>query len=230
MTRVLLVEDERAIADTVLYALEKGRYQSDWCATGEAALEALARRPAELIVLDVGLPDCNGFDLLRRIRELTEVPVIFLTAWSDEVDRIIGLELGGDDYVTKPFSPRELVARIGAVLRRSSAAPKSPSDALSGSFVVDDERLEVFFGGEPLQLSLYEYRVLTLLIGRPGKVFSREEILQRAWEDPGMITDRTIDAHIKAIRRKIKEVDPAADPIRTVRGVGYALKPEGASG
>jgi two-component system catabolic regulation response regulator CreB len=154
--------------------------------------------------------------------------VVFLTARSDEVDRIVGLELGAEDYISKPFSPRELTARVRTVLRRvvRSAAPNGPAATAQaqGAFSVDDERRHIAYHGQPLELSRYEYRVLKLLIGRPGRVFSRDEILQQAWDEPDASFDRTVDAHIKMIRAKLKAVQPDVDPIRTHRGEGYSLR------
>ena len=218
---VLLVEDEPSIADTISYALQTEGFHCSWCATGKEALEILGGKAVDLIVLDVGLPDGNGFELCKTIRKSSTTPIIFLTARIDEIDRVVGLEIGGDDYMVKPFSPRELAARIKAVLRRVAApaavAPKTP-------FRVDGDRRRIHFRGHPLALSRYEYRLLTVLIQRPGWVFSRERLMELAWDEPESSMDRTVDAHIKSIRAKLRAVDPHDDPIQTHRGMGYSLK------
>jgi len=228
--RILVVEDEPGIADSVVYALGTEGFEAVWCATGGAARAELARGGAALIVLDIGLPDCNGFDLCREIRRSSAVPIIFLTARKAEVDRIVGLELGADDYVVKPFSPREVTARVRAVLRRTAAAaPAAPSGPergrprAAGRFEVDPERLSIRYGGQPLALSRYEFRLLRLLIENPGRVFSREQIMERVWEEPEASLDRTVDTHIKTLRAKLRAVRPREDPIRTHRGSGYSL-------
>mgnify|MGYP000430161581 CR=1 FL=1 len=229
--KILMIEDERAIADTVVYALEREGFEAIWCGTGAKGLETLQTEEPVLIILDIGLPDYNGLELCKEIRKDSEVPIIFLSARNEEMDRILGLELGGDDYVTKPFSPRELVARVRSVLRRhrrnnqSTPPPDDKELRVVGPFEDDLEQLRIRYHGKLLDLSRYEYRLLSLLLARPGKVFSRDSILMQAWEDPGMTTDRTVDAHIKSIRKKMKQVDPDKDPIRTVRGVGYAFEP-----
>jgi two-component system catabolic regulation response regulator CreB len=226
--RILVVEDEPAIADTISYALATDGFEPVWRATGRAALEEARNGSIGLIVLDVGLPDINGFELFKQLGALTDAPVVFLTARADEVDRVVGLELGADDYVPKPFSPRELTARVRTVLRRvAKAAAPAASRAAStakGPFSVDDERRSITYCGHPLELSRYEYRVLKLLINRPGRVFSRDEILQQAWDEPDASFDRTVDAHIKMLRAKLKAVQPGRDPIRTHRGEGYSLR------
>jgi two-component system, OmpR family, catabolic regulation response regulator CreB len=225
--RILIVEDEPAIADTIAYALSTDGFEPVWRATGEAALKEAARGPLALVVLDVGLPDINGFDLFKQLAAVTQAPVIFLTARTDEVDRVVGLELGADDYVSKPFSPRELTARVRTVLRRmAKAAPAATADLAPdtpGPFAVDDERRTITFLGKPLDLSRYEYRLLKLLVSRPGRVFSRDEILQHAWDEPEASFDRTVDAHVKQLRAKLKAVAPDAEVIRTHRGEGYSL-------
>jgi two-component system, OmpR family, catabolic regulation response regulator CreB len=223
--RILVVEDEPAIADTIVYALATDGFEPEWCATGAAALAAAEQLPAALAVLDIGLPDTNGFELFRRLQKLdAAMPVIFLTARSSEIDRVVGLELGADDYIGKPFSPRELVARVRTVLRRSQrpAAPAMP--AASSVFSVDDEKKAIRFRGRTLDLSRTEYRLLKVLVERPGRVYSRDELMQRAWDDPASAFDRTVDAHIKALRAKLREVDESADPICTHRGLGYSLR------
>ncbi|MCB9642122.1 MAG: two-component system response regulator CreB [Myxococcales bacterium] len=227
---ILIIEDERPIAETLLYALGREGFGTHWSMTGGEGLTWLRAQKPSLVVLDIGLPDCNGLDLCRDIRTESQVPILFLSARAEEVDRILGLELGGDDYVTKPFSPREVVARIRSILRRVGtpvpANEESEGEApLSiGPFLEDKEKMRISYHGEQLELSRYEYRLLSLLLGRPGKVFSREEILSRAWEEPEMTMDRTVDAHIKSIRKKMRAVHEEDDPIRTVRGVGYALE------
>ncbi|HXF46494.1 MAG TPA: winged helix-turn-helix domain-containing protein, partial [Burkholderiaceae bacterium] len=185
--------------------------------------------PFALAILDVGLPDANGFDLFKRLQQLAPaMPAIFLTARSGEVDRVVGLELGADDYVPKPFSPRELVARVRTVLRRlARAAAAAPQAA---EFAVDDERKTIRFRGRALELSRLEYRLLKVLIERPGRVYSRDELMNLAWDDPTASFDRTVDAHIKQLRAKLRAVDPAADPIQTHRGLGYSLREDGGDG
>ncbi len=220
--RILVVEDEPAIADTIVYALATDGFDPVWCATGAAALDAVRGAPAALAVLDIGLPDINGFELFKRLQQEFGLPAIFLTARTSEIDRVVGLELGADDYVAKPFSPRELVARVRTVLRRA----QRPATAPHGAFVVDDEKKTIRFRGRSLDLSRTEYRLLKVLIDRPGRVWSRDELMQRAWDDPAAAFDRTVDAHVKGLRAKLREIDPAADPIATHRGMGYSLREE----
>jgi len=241
--RILIIEDEPAIADTLGYALRTEGFAPEWHATGRAGLAALAGpgKPVALVLLDVGLPDTNGFEVCRAIRTHSAVPVLFLTARGGEIDRVLGLELGGDDYVTKPFSPREVTARVKAILRRGipTASPVVGQTAgpapgqrsgLQGKteFSVDEERREVRYHGVALELTRYEYGLLWALLARPGRVFSRDELMHAAWEDPGASLDRTVDAHIKKLRAKLRAVAPDADPIQTHRGIGYALKAEAA--
>ncbi len=229
-SRILIVEDEAAIADTLVYAVSTDGFVPIWCATGAAALAEIDREPPDLIVLDVGLPDINGFELFRLMAARTAAPVIFLTARSAEVDRIVGLELGADDYIAKPFSPRELTARIRTVLRRlhrsQNGTPPPPIPA-APPFEVDEEKLRIRYFGLALNLTRYEYRLLRLLIQRPGRVYSRDELLSRAWDEPEASYDRTVDAHIKTLRAKLKAIQPGIEAIETHRGSGYALKEPG---
>lgn len=228
---ILVVEDEPAIADTLIYALKTEGFEPEWCATGRAALAALGTKPFALVVLDVGLPDGSGFDVCKTIRAQSKVPVLFLTARNTELDRVLGLELGGDDYLVKPFSPRELTARVKAILRRTNGslsstetpAPPAPP-AAAGGFRVDDERCTISFRDAPLELTRYEFRLLKTLVSKPGRVFSRDQLMEAAWEDPAASLDRTVDAHIKTLRAKLRAVAPDVDPIQTHRGLGYSLR------
>ena len=218
MARVLLVEDEVAIADAVLYALRAEGLHVEHSLLGQPALERLRRERFDVVVLDVGLPDLDGFALCRQLRGFSQVPVIFLSARDAEVDRVVGLELGADDYVTKPFSPRELVARVRAVLRRSRGAPAG------AGFEHDPEGHRVFFRGRLLDLTRYEYGLLAALLQRPGAILTRAQLLDRVWGSDSETSDRTVDTHVKTLRAKLRDVDPDADPIRTQRGLGYALQ------
>jgi two-component system catabolic regulation response regulator CreB len=235
--RILLVEDEPGIADTLQYVLSTDGFAPVWCSTAEEALRQFEAELPALVVLDVGLPDLNGFALFRRLQALpggNQVPMLFLTARSDEIDRVVGLELGADDYIAKPFSPRELVARVRTILRRSarptlvaaSPTPAAPSATAAMSapiFALDEERHQIRFYGRTLDLSRYEYGVLRMLVQKPGRVFTRDELLLKVWGDANDSFDRTVDAHIKTLRAKLKTVAPALEPIRTLRGTGYAL-------
>ena len=228
--RILVVEDEPAIADTIVYALSTDGFEPVWHSTSAAALQAVGDGPDfALAILDVGLPDINGFELFKRLSvAVPALPAVFLTARSGEIDRVVGLELGADDYIAKPFSPRELVARVRTILRRvqRAAAPVVPVAPVpvAGDFEVDDERKTIRYRGKALSLSRTEYRLLKVLIERPGRVFSRDELMQRAWDDPAAAFDRTVDAHVKLVRAKLREIAPDEDPIVTHRGLGYALK------
>jgi two-component system catabolic regulation response regulator CreB len=176
-------------------------------------------------VLDVGLPDINGFDLFKQLRAaLPELPALFLTARAGEIDRVVGLELGADDYVAKPFSPRELVARVRTILRRAQKVAAAPATASAHGFAVDDERKQIRYRGKALDLSRTEYRLLKVLIDRPGRVYTRDELMDRAWDDPASAFDRTVDAHVKMLRAKLRALAPEADPIQTHRGMGYSLR------
>jgi two-component system catabolic regulation response regulator CreB len=220
--KILIVEDEPAIAETIQYALETDGFETRCLSSGTPALALLEQEAIDLIVLDIGLPDISGLELCKEIRKTRQLPVIFLTARSDEVDRVVGLEIGADDYVVKPFSPRELAARVRAVLRR--ARPSTEAISLPDTFKVDASRRQITYSGTPMELSRYEYNLLVILIQRPGHVFSREHLMQLAWDEPEAAMDRTVDAHIKNIRAKLKTINPEIDPIVTHRGIGYALK------
>ena len=224
--RILVIEDETAISDAIAYALETEGFLWHVSDTGAGGLKELDRHAPQLVILDVGLPDMSGFDVFREIRKQSRVPVVFLTARSEEVDRVSGLEMGADDYVTKPFSLRELTARIRAVLRRSGPdATQHPETGSSRTpFEVDEARHQISYRGVPLTLSRYEYGILSLLVRRPGVVFSREELMDLAWDEPGVSDPRTVDTHIKTIRQKLKAVQMEPDPIVTHVGVGYALR------
>lgn len=223
--RILVVEDEPAIADTIVYALSSDGFEPHWCATGGAALDAARGGDFALAVLDVGLPDVNGLELFKQLQRDGGLPAIFLTARSTEIDRVVGLELGADDYIAKPFSPRELVARVRTVLRRvQRSVPVAETPAPSGGFDIDDERKTIRLHGLALDLSRTEYRLLKVLIERPGRVFSRDELMERAWDDPASAFDRTVDAHVKTLRAKLREAAPEDDPIVTHRGLGYSLR------
>jgi two-component system catabolic regulation response regulator CreB len=222
---ILVVEDEPAIADTLQYALESEGFQCHRLEAGAGVVELLDRQPVALVVLDIGLPDLSGIEVCRRIRQRHEVPIIFLTARADEVDRVVGLELGADDYVTKPFSPRELAARVKAVLRRARPGNGShPSPPLGATFALDEERRQITYFGKPLELSRYEYKLLAVLLKRPGRVYSRDQLLELVWDAPEASLDRTVDAHVKNLRAKLRDIRPDVDPIATHRGTGYSLK------
>ena len=224
---ILIVEDELAIADSIAYALRTDGFTPVHVSLGQHALDAMqaAGTPApSLIVLDVGLPDMNGFEVCRQLRQFSNVPVIFLTARSDEIDRIVGLEIGADDYVTKPFSPRELVARIRVVLRRlAPAAP--PAAAAPARFALREEEARIVYCGQALELTRYEYLLLKTLLEHPGHVLSRARLMDRVWADAPETLDRTVDAHVKSLRAKLRQVDPGSDPIQTHRGMGYSVSP-----
>jgi two-component system catabolic regulation response regulator CreB len=220
--KVLIVEDEPGIADAIQYALETDGFDAVCLASGLPVMTFVAAGPVDLVILDIGLPDISGFELCKEIRKTRAVPIIFLTARGDEIDKVVGLEIGGDDYITKPFSPRELTARVKAVLRRSGTP--SPSPAPQGAFQVDDSRKQISYFGKVLELSRYEYALLKTFVRRPGHVFSRDALMDACWDEPESSLDRTVDAHIKNIRNKLKAVKPDLDPIATHRGMGYSLK------
>lgn len=244
--RILVIEDEPAIADTLVYALSTEGFTPEWRANGREGLAAFGADGAgfALVILDVGLPDLSGFDVCRELRARSAVPVLFLTARSGEIDRVVGLELGGDDYVTKPFSPREVTARVRAILRRTQAAggigasgsaPAAKEEKCNplgytlaggaGGLAVDAEAKAAFFAGVRLELTRYEFRLLAVLHSRPGRVWSRDELMTRVWEDPGASLDRTVDAHIKTLRAKVRAVaGEARELIQTHRGEGYSLR------
>lgn len=226
--RILVIEDEPSIAETTIYALNTDGFETVWASTGQHAIDILQQQSFDLAVLDVGLPDMNGFEVFRQINHL--LPVIFLTARSGEIDRVVGLELGADDYIAKPFSPRELCARIRTVLRRVQKQQSQVPEALSiptrkqNNFFIDEERKCIQYLGVMLELSRTEYRLLKVLCERPGRVFTREELMNQAWEHPDVSLERTVDAHVKLIRAKLRVVNAETDPILTHRGLGYSLK------
>ena len=226
--RVLIVEDEPAIRDNIQFALESEGLETVQLGTGKAALAKLDEGGVQLVVLDVGLPDISGFDLLKEIRKQHRTPVIMLTARNAELDRVLGLEIGADDYVIKPFSPRELAARVKAVLRRTqSAEPAAPAAVAAGApnvWLIDKAKRQVVYRGVALALSKYEYEILITLIARPGQVFSRDQIMSRLWDEPTQALERSVDSHIKNLRAKLRAVHADGDPIITHRGSGYSLR------
>lgn len=222
MPTVLLVEDDAAIADTVLYALRAEGYAAEHVLLGGDAVARVRGGGIDLVLLDVGLPDGSGFDVCRELRGFSALPVVFLTARNDELDRVLGLELGADDYVAKPFSPRELVARVRARLRRHPSETEGGARR-AGAFEIDADGHRIRYRDRVLDLTRYEHALLAELLRRPGAILSRAQLLDRAWEDALESGERTVDTHVKTLRAKLRAIDPASDPIRTHRGVGYSV-------
>lgn len=222
MARILIADDEENIRDVVQYALQRDGYEVETAADGRVALERIERGGIDLLVLDVLMPELDGLSLCRMIRERGDLPIIFLSSRGEEADRIVGLELGGDDYVTKPFSPRELSTRIKAVLRRTrSSAAESASQTLSFERLeLDLDAHEVRVDGtEQVLFTVTEFRVLWAIVERPGRVLTRSQLIARAYDEDTHITERTIDTHIRRIRGKLRQF--GLNPIKTVHGLGY---------
>lgn len=237
---ILCVEDDAAILMPLRYALEREDWQVTWASTGTQAIQLILAQPFDFIILDIGLPDINGFEVCKKIRQLNHTPLLFLTARDDEIDRIIGLEIGADDYCAKPFSSREIVSRIKAIWRRmqlhqvepSASVPANPphpdlhcsTSTQASIWHCVDEALQIQYQGQGLNLTRYEYRLLKLLIGHPEQVFSRQQLMDHIWEHPEHSLERTVDTHIKSLRQKLRQISPEIDPIITHRGFGYSLK------
>ena len=223
MPTILLAEDETAIAQSVLFALRAESWQAEHLLLGGEVLPRLRQGGVDVLILDVGLPDVSGFEVCRALRAESDVPVIFLTARDGELDRVLGLELGGDDYVSKPFSPRELVARVRARLRRSTPLSAAKEWRVHGRFAIDEAGHRIRFDQHLLALTRYEYGLLAALLMRPGAVLSRAQLMDRVWEDAPDSGDRTVDTHIKTLRAKLRDAGADFEVIKTHRGLGYAL-------
>lgn len=225
--RVLIVEDEPSIADNICFGLKKEGFDSDWCTTGAEGLRLLKEGDYAVVILDVGLPDTTGFEVCKQVRGFSQVPLIFLTARNEEIDRILGLEIGGDDYVCKPFSVRELVARVRVILRRGRVeATTEKSDAVAetfGDFLLDKARYQIALKQQQLNLTRYEYRMLKVFLERPSRVLTREQLMYQVWEEPEASGERTVDAHVKSLRAKLRDVSPNVEYVKTHRGVGYSM-------
>ncbi len=222
MPHILIVEDEAAIADTLVYALQADGHSTEWVTLGSAALDQQRLRPADLIILDIGLPDISGFETCRQLRRFSEVPVMFLSARDGEIDRVVGLEIGADDYVVKPFSPREVAARVRAILKRMVPRTEAETAVLQ----LDTVRMQITYRGRPLALTRHEFRLLQCLLEQPRRVFSREQLLDALGVASDVGYERTIDSHIKSLRAKLRQVAADAELIQTHRGLGYSFSPE----
>ena len=223
--KILVVEDEPKIAETLIHVLNEQGFEATRVATILEAREALIVNVFSAIVLDVKLPDGNGFEFCKELRKTNDIPILFLTSISDEVDKIVGLEIGADDYVTKPFSPREVSARLKAIIKRVQEPIPVNQDI---HFKVDEEKKRITYKGKLVETRPIEYEILKLLVKRPGRVFSREEIIEFCWPDePNMDSNRTVDTHIKTIRKNIGAIDPNTDPksiLKTSSKVGFYLR------
>ncbi|RZL97024.1 MAG: response regulator [Variovorax sp.] len=231
MSHILLVEDEQDIASVLRDYLHHAGHEVEHIDHGTTALARALARPPDLMLLDVMLPGTGGIEILRAIRARSALPVIMLTARVEEVDRLIGLELGADDYICKPFSPREVVARVKSVLRRSGGAGGNGNDgrsaatvAAGGSLLLDDGQWRVTLQGASLALTRREFRLLEVLARQPGRIFSRTQLLELAYDDALDVNERAIDSHVKNLRRKLAAAAPGHDWIRSVYGIGFAFE------
>lgn len=221
---ILIVEDEPKLGQLLVDYLHAAEYQTHWLTRGDEVVAWLRQNPAALILLDLMLPGQDGIAVCREVRGFSDVPIIMVTAKIEEIDRLLGLEIGADDYICKPYSPREVVARVKAILRRCyrpAAGPRVP-----GPLQIDESRFQASYRAMPLDLTPAEFRLLKLLSGEPGRVFSREELLNGLYDDYRVVTDRTIDSHIKNLRRKLELLAHDVDFIRAVYGVGYRWEAE----
>jgi two-component system OmpR family response regulator len=222
MPRVLIADDEPNIREVISFALERAGFATVTARNGTEALQQVRRGPVDLIVLDIGMPEMDGLEVCRQIRKTSEVPILFLSARDEEIDRVLGLEIGGDDYVTKPFSTRELVARVNVILKRARGGEKRPAAMNHGAVRLDAARHAVWFGEIPLTLTALEFEILTAFLGRPEFVFSREQLMETAYGAGTYVSDRTIDSHIRNLRAKFAEAG-CASVVETVHGVGFRL-------
>ncbi|HWV16306.1 MAG TPA: two-component system response regulator CreB [Cellvibrio sp.] len=235
MPHILIVEDEVSIVDSLQFVLQAEGFQVTWKNLAGDALTLLQETAIDLVIMDVGLPDTSGFEACKQLRKFSDVPVIFLTARGDELDRVVGLEIGADDYVVKPFSPRELAARVRAILKRiPSSVGELPSEQKNAAitklsekeFAIDTERLQIFYRKTLLNLTRVEFKLLQALVEQPQRVFSREQLLTALGMAADAGYDRSIDTHIKTLRAKLRQVAAEAEPIQTQRGFGYSYQPE----
>lgn len=226
MPTILIVDDDAHIRDVIDFALQKAGFATVNAENGEQALARFQTHPPDLVVLDIVMPELDGTEVCKALRRFSSVPIVFLSSRDDEVDRILGLELGGDDYVTKPFSPRELVARIKAILRRGKVdAPEATAGHRleHGRLRLDLDRYTAFWQEQEVVLTLTEFGILRTLLTHPGRVCSREQLMDGSYQDYRVVSDRTIDSHVRRVRAKFKAL--GADPIDTLHGIGYRLGP-----
>ncbi len=225
MTRVLVVEDEESYSDALAYMLRKEGFEVAIAGTGLVALDEFERNGADIVLLDLMLPELSGTEVCRRIRQTSNVPVIMVSAKDDEVDKVVGLELGADDYVTKPYSPRELVARIRAVLRRGTEVELAPATLEAGPVRMDVERHVVTVRGSEVTLPLKEFELLEILLRNSGRVLTRGQLIDRVWGSDYVGDTKTLDVHVKRLRSKVEDDPGAPRHLVTVRGLGYKFEP-----
>lgn len=225
MPNILVVDDDPHITDVICFALKKADHTFIVAKTGKEALDIFAQHDFDLIVLDIGLPEIDGLEVCREIRKTSNAPILFLSARDDEIDRILGLEIGGDDYVTKPFSPRELMARITVILKRTQNSQASNLDEKTlakGNLVLNPEHRSASYNTTPLNLTAIEFNILKTVLARPKMAFTRDQIMTAAWPDNIHVSERTIDSHVRNLRAKLADIG-CDDAIETVHGIGFRL-------
>lgn len=220
--KVLLADDDPALREVVRYTLDRAGYQVVEASDGRKALDLFGRVAPDVVVLDVAMPELDGLEVCRAIRATSRVPILFLSSRAEEVDKVLGLELGGDDYLAKPFSPRELASRVKALLRRASPPDPAPTRVEAGRVALDTESYRCTVGERLVELTVTEFRLLEVLVRRPGRVFTRDELVERAYDGPHHVSDRTLDSHVRRIRAKLREA--GVDPIETVHGLGFRFE------
>lgn len=221
MQRILIVEDEQRLAAILADYLHMAGFACHWLGEGGGVVSWFREERPDLILLDLMLPGRDGMEICKDIRTFSQVPIVMVTARVEEIDRLLGLELGADDYICKPYSPREVVARVKAVLRRSLGL-NLPVQGL----VLDPPTMRATLDGHSLDLTAVEFKLLAFLLARPGHIYNRDQLMERIYADQRIVSDRTIDSHIKKLRRKMEQVVPGCDLIRSVYGVGYKFEPE----
>ena len=218
---VLIVEDEKKLANILIEYLNKDGFQTKHISTGSQVIPWVRKHDPNLILLDLMLPEMNGKEICQEIRTFSSLPIIMVTAMVEEIDRLIGLELGADDYICKPFSPKEVTARVKAVLRRSD--PDYIKSSQSSGFQVNPDQYSITLAGQKLDLTPVEFRLLSMFIEYPNRVYNRDQILNKVFDDGRIVLDRTVDTHIKNLRQKLKAINPESDYIRSIYGIGYSL-------
>ncbi|WGO84719.1 two-component system response regulator BaeR [Arsenophonus apicola] len=221
--RILVVEDEPKLGQLLVDYLQAAGFQSDWLLDGNSVIKRVKNFSPDLILLDLMLPGTDGLSICRQLRQFSDIPIIIVTAKSEELDRLVGLEIGADDYICKPFSPREVIARIKTILRRCYRQTNAQNNDLK--LIVDDSAFQIHYQHQTVELTPAEFRLLKFLSQHPGKVFSRDKLLNNLYDDYRIVTDRTIDSHIKNLRRKLQLLDKQRQFIRSVYGLGYRWEP-----